>query len=60
MAEKYLTIKEAYEKTIKTGNPDNVAAKTRAYKAIINSGYNPTDSVKILTTDKASKNLLDK
>ena len=60
MAEKYLTIKEAYEKTIKTGNPDNVATKTRAYKAIINSGYNPTDSVKILTTDKASKNLLDK
>jgi len=60
MAEKYITIKEAYEKVIETGNPNNVSAKTKSYNAIIDSGYKPTDSVKLLTTDEAAQKLLDK
>jgi len=60
MAEKYITIKEAYEKTILTGNKDNIAKKTKSYEALLENGYKPTDSVKLLTTDKAAQKLLNK
>ena len=60
MANKIITIEEAFKSIIETGSPGNISQKRQVYNDLLKMGFKATDSVSTLVTEKNTKRLLDK